>query len=67
MTRRGVPSPQSLLVACADEPSSLSIGVQALMSLALYETDVGAAAAARLQACLPCLQVLGLLDEGGDE
>jgi len=37
------------------------------MSLALYETDVGAAAAARLQACLPCLQVLGLLDEGGDE
>lgn len=28
------------------------------MSLALYETEVGATAAARLQAVLPCLQVL---------
>lgn len=34
-------------------------GAQMLMSLALYETDVGAAEAARLQACLPCLQVPG--------
>ena len=31
--------------------------MQALMSLALYETEVGPVAAARLQAVLPCLQV----------
>ncbi len=37
------------------------------MSLALYETEVGAAAAARLQACLPCLRVLGLMDDEREE
>ena len=38
--------------------SAARLRSQALMSLALYETEVGPVAAARLQAVLPCLQVL---------